>query len=71
MGNVTEVTDSAFKSEVLDSKIPVLVDFWAPWCGPCKRFAPVFETIASKNSDLKFVKVNTDDEEEEDFDDDE
>ena len=61
MGNALEFTDSNFQSEVLESKVPVLVDFWAPWCGPCRMVAPVVEEIASQyEGQVKVVKVNTD-----------
>ncbi len=56
------VTDATFESEVLKSKVPVLVDFWAPWCGPCRTIAPVVEQMAQKYAGrAKVVKVNVDD----------
>lgn len=61
-GAVAEVTDVDFESEVLKSSQPVLVDFWAPWCGPCRQLAPLINQIAEENhGNLKVVKVNTDD----------
>ena len=61
MANIKEVDETTFKSEVLDSDIPVLVDFWAPWCGPCQMVTPILEAVADKMGDkLKIVKMNTD-----------
>ncbi len=62
MGKVSEVNDSTFQAEVLDASEPVLVDFWAPWCGPCRAIAPMIEELATENSGaVKIVKVNVDD----------
>lgn len=60
--NVTEVSDSSFGNEVLQAGTPVLVDFWAPWCGPCRALAPTIDAIADENvGKLKVVKLNVDD----------
>jgi thioredoxin 1 len=60
-GKLAEVTDSNFQAEVIESETPVLVDFWAPWCGPCRVVAPVLEEIAEERPDLRIVKLNVDD----------
>lgn len=61
MADVKHVTDADFDAEVLKSALPVLVDFWAPWCGPCRMVGPIVESLAGKyDAKLKVVKMNTD-----------
>ena len=59
-GAINEVTDTNFQAEVLEADKPVLVDFWAPWCGPCRIVAPHLEELAAERDDLRIVKLNTD-----------
>ncbi len=62
MGNVIDINDSNFESEVINSSIPVVVDFWATWCGPCRKLSPVIEEIAQTyEGKVKFTKVNVED----------
>jgi thioredoxin 1 len=61
MANLHEISDSTFETEVLQATQPVLVDFWAPWCGPCRMIAPILEQLAGENAEtLKIVKINID-----------
>ena len=58
--SVHETTDELFESEVLASEVPVLVEFWAPWCGPCHQLAPILDQLASERDDVRVVKMNQD-----------
>jgi thioredoxin len=60
-GTIIEVNDATFQAEVIESETPVLVDFWAPWCGPCRIVAPILEEINGEREDLRVVKLNVDD----------
>ena len=59
---VTAVTSETFETEVLKADRPVIVDFWAAWCGPCKKLSPMIHQLAEETADIKFCKVNVDEE---------
>ena len=59
--NITHTSDDKFQDDVINSDTPVLVDYWAEWCGPCKMIAPILEEIAAEQENIKIAKVNVDD----------